>query len=90
MSHRGMRGPCGAPDEESLIDHLINELIRSQKGYATDGDGNRYYGLDSFACGQLIEVLKRYKKLLTEPIGKLIPNDVRDPSSTAGKIDGVR
>lgn len=73
-NHAGMRGPWGSECATELLEHLIYWLEQSAKPIVHDPAGNAYCGVDSNVIRQTLELLRRYQRLLTQPLGQQIKN----------------
>lgn len=73
-SHAGIRGSWCAACETELLEHLIYWLEQCREPVLHDPAGNAYYGVESNVVKQTLESLRRYKWLLTHPLGEQIKN----------------
>lgn len=90
-SHAGIRGTWGAVSETELLEHLIYWLQQCQIGEPSMSDpaGNAYYGVDSNVVKQTLESLRRYRRLLTEPLGKQLTTAARDTGEVEQMLDSI-
>lgn len=90
-SHAGVRGTWGTASEEELLEHLIYWLQQCQIGEPSmrDPAGNAYYGVDSNVVRQTMDLLRRYQRLLTQPLGKQIAGFCRDACKIAEGPQGT-
>ena len=71
-SHAGIRGPWDRACETELLDHLVYWLDQCREPILHDQAGNAYCGVDENVIKQTRGSLLRYKRLLTQPLGKRI------------------
>lgn len=87
-SHAGIRGSWGADCETELLEHLIYWLDRCREPVLYDPAGNAYCGVDSNVVKQTLELLRRYERLLTQPLCKQLAGFCRDVCKTADGPQG--
>lgn len=74
-SRSGSRGSWCGENEEELLKHLIFWLEQCEGKHALqDPAGNIYLTVDSYVVKQTLESLRRYKRLMAEPLSQTIKN----------------